>query len=160
MGVFLLILAIILLLVGLVGCVFPVVPGPPIAWVGLFLIKLSEFGSFSNQFLIWTAIITLILTLLDFIIPSLSTKRFGGSKAAQRGAMIGTIVGVFAGPWGILAGPFVGAFLGEYIVNPKDISKVLKIATGSFIGFLLSTGIKLIWCMMLLWWGLKAVIVG
>lgn len=157
MDVLLLILGALAILAGIVGSVLPLLPGPPLAWLGLLLLHFSKFAHFSTQMLIITAAITLIIAMLDYAIPVWSTRRFGGTKAGQRGAAIGIILGFFIGPFGIILGPLLGAFVGELIVQPAAHKRALKSALGSFVGFLLSTGIKLIWCVMMAWWFVKAV---
>ncbi len=158
MDIALLIIGALFVLVGIIGSILPLLPGPPIAWVGLLLLDFSNYADFSTQMLVITAIATVIIAVLDYLLPIFTTKKFGGTKAAQRGATIGTIIGIFLGPLGIIIGPFVGALLGELTAHPKDTQTALKVALASFVGFLLSTGIKLIWCMVLAWWFIKAVI--
>lgn len=158
MDIALVILGAIAILVGIAGSILPLLPGPPIAWAGLLLLHFSSYAHFSTRMLIITATITVVIAILDYLAPAWSTRRFGGTKAGQRGAMIGTIAGIFTGPWGIILGPLVGAFLGEIITQPKAHRRALKAALGSFIGFLLSTGIKLIWCVLIAWWFIKALI--
>lgn len=158
MDILLLILGALAVLTGIVGSVLPLLPGPPIAWAGLLLLHFSGYAQFSTRMLVITAAITLIIAVLDYFLPILATKKYGGTKAGERGATVGTIAGIFFGPPGLILGPFVGAFLGEMIVAPKEINRALKVALGSFIGFLLSTGIKLIWCLLIAWWFIKAVI--
>ena len=94
-----------------------------------------------------TLIITIILSVLDFIIPARGTKRFGGSKYGIWGTNIGLIIGILAPiPFGFLIGPFVGALIGELIYNSTDHHRALKAATGSFIGFIASSFIQFVVC--------------
>ncbi len=152
MDILFLVLGIILLLVGIAGSILPVLPGPVAAWLSLLLLHWTDYADFSNRFLIITAIITLLTIGLDYIIPGLGSRRFGGSKMGERGAMIGVFAGLFMGPLGIIAGPFVGAFLGELLNNSRDISRAVRAAIGSFIGFLAGTGIKLVLCLIFAWY--------
>ena len=71
------------------------------------------------------------------------TKRFGGSKAGERGAMAGALAGFLFGPVGIIVGPFVGALLGELIYDSSDKQRALRSGIGSFLSFFVGTGIKL-----------------
>lgn len=158
MSIFFLILGAVAILTGIVGCILPLLPGPPVAWLGLLLLHFSEYAHVSGRLLIITAAITILIMLLDYFMPVWATKRFGGTKAGQRGAAIGIIVGFFIGPWGIIIGPLAGAFLGEMLVAPKEGNRALKAAVGSFIGFLMSIGIRLIWCVLLAWWFVRALI--
>jgi uncharacterized protein YqgC (DUF456 family) len=83
--------------------------------------------------------------ILDYIIPALGTKKFGGSKYGIIGTTVGLVVGlIFLGPFGIIIGPFVGAFIGELIYDNENSNRAFKAAIGSFIGFLFSTGLKFI----------------
>lgn len=138
----LLIFAIIFILVGLAGCVLPVIPGPPISWLGLLFIEFTRFADFTSRFLLITAFITIVVTILDYVIPVWGTKKFGGSKAGIWGATIGMIVGIIFSPIGMILGAFVGAVIGEAI-NGKDSTTSFKAGFGSFIGFMLGIGLKL-----------------
>lgn len=158
MDIILLIIGALAVLAGIVGSILPLLPGPPIAWAGLLLLHFSSFAQFSARMLIITGVITLVIVILDYFLPILTTKKYGGTKSGIRGATIGTIVGVFLGPLGLIIGPFAGALLGELLINPQDLSRALKVALGSFIGFLFSTGIKLIWCVLIAWWFVRAVL--
>ena len=117
--------------------------GVPISWVGLILLYLSPSLEFDWVFITITGVIAIGLYILDYVIPAMGTKKFGGSKAGAWGTTIGLIVGIIAPiPFGILIGPFVGAFIGEVVFNQTRGNHALKAAFGSFIGFLASTFIK------------------
>ena len=138
------ILAVILGIVGLVGCILPVIPGPPLSWVGMLLIYLTHPEGMTLGLLLTWLGIALVVTVLDYVVPSWVTARTGGSKTAARGTFIGMILGIiFFPPWGMIAGSFLGALLSEVIFEGRDVMGSLKPAFGSFIGFLLSTGLKL-----------------
>jgi len=138
----LLILGIILMLTGIIGCLVPVLPGPPVSYLGLILLHFSRFGHFSANILIILAVMTIIVTLLDYVVPIWGTKKFGGSKYGTRGATIGLIIGLFLGPVGIIAGPLIGAIVGELIFK-DDIKYAIKAGFGSLLGFLTGIGLKL-----------------
>ncbi len=139
----LLVLSILLIITGLLGCVLPVLPGPPFSFLGLLLIHFTRFADFTVPFLIITASIAIIVTVLDYIVPIWSTKKFGGSKAGMWGATIGMIIGmVFLGPFGLILGPLLGAIIGESINGAKS-QNALRAGMGAFIGFLLGVGLKL-----------------
>jgi len=130
-------------LAGIAGCVLPVIPGPPLSWLGLLLLHWTRFAQFSTTFLLVMASIALAVTVLDYIIPLWGTKRFGGSKAGIWGATLGMVAGLFFfPPLGLIIGPFAGAVLGEVIAG-KDTAHAFRAGVGSFIGFLFSTGLKL-----------------
>jgi len=138
------IISVILGIVGLVGCILPVLPGPPLSWVGLLLLYLTGPEGMTLGFLLFWLAVAIVVTVLDYIVPSWVTKKAGGSKAAARGTLVGMLIGIiFFPPWGMIAGAFLGALLSEIIINGNDLDRSLKPAFGSFLGFLLSTGLKL-----------------
>lgn len=138
------IIAVILGIAGLVGCILPVLPGPPLSWVGLLLVYITGQSGMTTGFLIAWLAVAIVVTVLDYIVPSWITAKTGGSKAAARGTLVGLFLGlIFFPPWGMIAGSFIGALVSEIIFNGSDLQKSLKPAFGSFLGFLLSTGLKL-----------------
>ncbi len=144
MDVLLIILGLILIIAGIIGCILPGLPGPLTAWFGLVVTMWAKVIPDDWSFIAVSFAVVLIITVLDYIIPAVGTKKFGGSKYGTFGAIIGVIVGLFAPiPGGIIVGAFAGAFVGEYIKN-SDASQALKAAFGAFIGFLVSTGMQLI----------------
>lgn len=137
-----LILGIFLMILGLIGCLVPVLPGPPFSFLGLISLQVTRFGDFSKATLITLAAIAVVVTILDYVVPIWGTKKFGGSKYGIRGATVGLIIGIFLGPIGIILGPLIGAFVGEMIFK-DDISYAIKAGFGSLIGFLTGIGLKL-----------------
>ena len=134
----------ILCIVGLIGSVLPVLPGPPLGWLGLLFLELTVAIPTNYWLLGITFVIAIGIFLLDYMMPAISTKKFGGSKAGAVGAVLGLIIGILAPiPFGILIGPFLGAFIGEIIFNKTKGPQALKSALGSFLGFLASTIMKL-----------------
>ena len=131
-----------LLILGIIGCLVPVLPGPPISYCAIILLHLSRFGNFSNMILITLGAIAVVVTILDYIVPIWGTRRFGGSKYGMRGATVGLVIGLFLGPLGIILGPLIGAFVGEMIFK-DDINYALKAGFGSLLGFLMGIGLKL-----------------
>ena len=145
------ILAGLLLFLGFLGTFIPVLPGAPLAWLGLLVAYFSSFNQITIVYLIVTAVIAVAVSLLDNFLPVIMTNKIGGSKAATIGSTIGLIAGLFIGPAGIIAGPFVGALVGEMIHSRGDFATSLKSAWGSFLGFLLGTGIKMIAVGFFIW---------
>jgi hypothetical protein len=134
--------AVILIILGILGCILPVIPGPPLSFGGILILHYSKWGSIDTKLLLWMGIAAVIATILDYILPIWATKKFGGSKRGVWGATIGLVIGIFFfPPIGIIVGPFLGAFVGEY-TSPLNKNNALKSALGSFIGFLLGTGLK------------------
>lgn len=159
MDVFLAILAIVFGIVGLLGSVAPVLPGPPVSWVGLLVLSFTDYYDRPLSFLlVWLGIVVLV-TLADNFLPVLMTKKFGGSRPATIGTIIGMIAGMFFGPWGMIIGPFIGAFFGELIGNRSEGHIALRVATGAFAAFICGVGIKLISAGMILYYMAKEIIV-
>ena len=145
MDIFLLIVGFLFILLGIVGSFVPILPGPITGWVGLLILDLTKAVPIDWTFLGITLGVAVIITIVDYIIPAMGTKKFGGTRFGVIGTMAGLILGLFFfPPLGIIIGPFVGAFLGEMINDSKDSGKALKAAFGSFIGFLTSTFLKFI----------------
>ena len=145
MEVFLVTVGFIFTLMGIAGSFLPVLPGPFMGWIGLLLLHLTNTIPISYPLLIITFLISVIIWILDYIIPSMGTKRFGGSRWGAIGTTIGLIVGILLPiPLGFLLGSFLGALIGELLYNHKDIKRAFKAAFGSFAGFLASTTLKFI----------------
>ncbi|WP_152285584.1 DUF456 domain-containing protein [Flavicella marina] len=144
MDMLLTILGLFCITLGILGALLPILPGPPISWIGLLLLYGTRAVPNDNKFIWITLGIAILVTLLDYIIPVVGTKKFGGTKKGIWGSTIGLVIGLFFPPIGIIVGPFIGAFIGELIEDSADIQKAFKAAVGSFIGFVFSTGLKLV----------------
>ena len=153
------------ILAGLLGSFLPVLPGPSLSWLGITLLYFTHAVP-TNHWILWSTLtITVVISILDYVIPAQGTKKFGGSSYGIWGTNIGLVIGIFTPiPFGFLIGPFLGALIGELIYDSKDHNRALKAATGSFIGFLASSFIKFVLCMaflgLYLWivWQYKSVL--
>ncbi len=151
---------IILMITGIMGCILPLIPGPPLNYLGLLMLNFTSGYQFSNRFLLIWAFVTVAVFALDYIIPVWGTKKFGGSKQGVWGSVIGLVAGLFFfPPFGIIIGPFAGAVAGELIAG-KDSGAALKAGFGSFIGFLTGTIVKLVVSGMMTWYFAKELITG
>lgn len=148
------ILSILFLLVGIAGCIIPLLPGPPLAYVGLLLIQLKSSPPFSLRFMLIWAGIVVVISILDYLIPMYGTKKFGGTKYGMWGCMIGLVAGIWLGPWGIILGPFLGALVGEMLGNNQEVA--IRAAFGSFVGFVFGTLLKLVTCIIMAWYVVTA----
>ncbi|HPT01448.1 MAG TPA: DUF456 domain-containing protein [Bacteroidales bacterium] len=143
MDTVLIVIAVILLIVGIAGCILPFLPGPPLAYGSLLLLQFTSKKPFSEEFLVIWAVVTLAVVLADYYIPIWGTKKFGGTKSGVWGSTIGLVLGIFFfPPFGIIIGPFLGALIGE-LINNQDSKKAFRSAFGSFIGFIAGTVMKL-----------------
>ena len=148
MDILLIILGFICLIVGLIGCVVPVLPGVPIAYAGFWFLHFTDRVQFSWGFLLIWGIITVIVQVIDTVVPVWGTKLMGGSKAGVWGSTIGLVIGLFYGIWGIILRPFIEGVIGELIAQRKKGIKSFKLAlkagAGSFIGLMTGIVLKLI----------------
>lgn len=154
MDTLLIIIGFVLLIGGVAGCVLPVIPGPPLSFAALLLLHFTARVDIPLIIMIILGAATLIVTILDYIIPLWGTKKFGGSKAGVRGATAGLIVGLFLGPLGIIIGPFAGAVIGEMLAG-SDRNLAFKAGIGSFLGFLTGVGLKLIVSLLIAFYFVK-----
>ena len=145
MNIFLLVLAFLMMLIGLIGCIVPGLPGTPIAYIGLWIAQATEKIHFSWQFLLIWGIVVVIIAVLDYVVPACGTKHYGGTKWGVWGSTIGVFVGLFFGAMGVILGPLVGAVIGE-LISGKQLNDALKAGWGSFVGILFGTILKLIAC--------------
>lgn len=139
MDIVLLIIAALLVIIGMLGSFLPVLPGVPLSWIGLLLLHLTDPVPVNYLFLGITLVVTLLMIVLQYLIPALGSRYFGGSKRGMVGATVGLIVGIFIPiPFGIIIGAFGGAFIGE-VLNKSESRTAIRAAFGSFIGLLASS---------------------
>ena len=149
MDLLLLTIGFVFMVIGIFGSFMPVLPGPSISWLGILLVYFTNAVPVNYWILGITLLITIVISVLDYVIPAQGTKKFGGSSYGIWGTNIGLIVGIFAPiPFGFIIGPFLGAFVGELIYDYKDHGRALKAATGSFLGFLAGSFLKFVICMV------------
>lgn len=141
MDILLLLIGILCLLAGLAGCFLPLLPGPPVAYVGLLMLHLTGDVQFTaTQLSLWLALV-IAVQVSDYFIPALGSRYGGSSRWGTRGCLVGTIVGLFFMPWGIVLGPFLGAVAGE-LLGGREARQALKSGFGALAGFLLGTVLK------------------
>lgn len=157
METLIIILAIFVGVLGIVGSILPGLPGTPVSWIGLLILYIWGNGvnsagePMSIQTLMLWGVVTVAVSVVDYIVPMYFTKLTGGSKYAGRGAMIGLLAGILFTPIGMIAGSFLGAFLAEVHWGKKEGWDALKAAAGSFLGFIVGTGLKTIASVLILW---------
>ncbi len=130
----------------------------------MLLLHFSRFAQFETWVMITLASLTILVQVLDYIVPVWGTKKFGGSRFGAWGSIVGLIAGMFflpaIGPFGIitiLAGPFFGAWLGEIIAGQKN-NAALKAAFGSFVGFIAGTFMKVVMAVVITLISIKNVV--
>jgi uncharacterized protein YqgC (DUF456 family) len=154
-----LLLGALLILIGLAGAVIPALPGPPLSLLGLGLLKFHSTAGpqLSWELLGWLIFFTVLVTVLDYLLPVWGTKIFGGTRAGKIGSTIGLIGGLFVpvlGPLTFLFGPLIGAVIGE-LIGGSDFRLAVKSGFGSFLGFLGGAFIKLLLCLVILYYFIK-----
>ncbi len=144
METWIIVLAILAGIVGAVGSILPGLPGTPVSWVGLLLLYIWGPVDMPLRTLIVWGVVVAVVSVVDYIVPMYFTKLTGGSKYAERGALVGLVAGIILTPIGMILGSFLGAFLFEMYYARKDAGQALKVAFGSFLGFITGTGLKTI----------------
>ena len=153
MNTILIILAFVCFVVGIVATFTPVPPAVPVAWLGLLLAKLGGVD-IGVPALVWAAVIGVVLMVLDYVIPLLTTKRFGGTKYGVWGCTLGLLVSVVGLPFGptgllgVLFWPFVGAFVGE-IIKQRQMRPAMRSAFGAFLGIMTGSLAKVVYAVTL-----------
>ena len=121
----------VLVIFGIIGSVFPGIPGPVLSYAGivlLFVVKGSEIISVWH--LITFGILLIFLLLADYLAPILGARLAGSGKKGIYGAIIGALIGIFfIPPFGIFLGALVGAVIGEYY-SGKRLVESLKAGLG------------------------------
>ena len=143
------ILAILLAILGIVGSIVPALPGPPLSWVGVLCAYFcpgtnADGDPMSLTLLFVLLAITVVITVLDYVVPAFMVKSTGGHKAASAGAIVGLFAGMFFTPVGMIGGSLLGAFLGEFLVEKTGVWPSFKASLGAFAGFISGTFMKLI----------------
>ncbi|HKK83810.1 MAG TPA: DUF456 domain-containing protein [Atribacterota bacterium] len=141
----LIIIGVILNIIGIIGVILPALPGIVLNYIALILLYVAKGEvEFSLRILIVFGILTLLVTLLDYILPLLGARKYGASRMGVWGAVIGMLVGImFLPPFGIIFGLLIGAFLGELIAG-KEQSQALRAGFATFLGSLTSMVVKLL----------------
>lgn len=157
METLIIILAILAGVIGIAGSILPGLPGVPFSWLGMLILYIWGNGTnaagdpMSTRTLVIWGVVVVVVSVIDYLVPMYFTKMTGGSKYAERGALIGLVAGIILTPIGMIAGSFLGAFLAELFYAKKDPMESLKAAIGSFIGFIAGTGIKTVAAVLIMW---------
>ena len=151
------IIAVIAGVIGVAGSILPGLPGLPLSWIGILILYVWGSGVNSageplsmTALIVW-AVVVVAVTIMDYVVPPLITKKMGGSKYAEKGSLYGMIFGIIFTPVGMILGAFLGALLAELFVAKKREGEAVKAAFGTFLGFILGTGIKTIVSICILW---------
>lgn len=138
------IVVILLFVVGMVGAVYPILPGVLAIYAAYFIYGwLISWEPFGFWFWLIQTLIVIIIIVADYAVSALGVKKFGGNKAAIIGSTIGLIIGPFVIPaFGIILGPFIGAVVGELIIG-TSWQNAVRAGIGSVLGFFASSVVKI-----------------
>jgi len=143
MTVLLWVSAVLLVLVGLIGSLVPVLPGPVLVFIGLLLASWAEgFARVGLPTLVILALLTVAVYVVDFLAGAYGVERTGASRRAVIGAVIGTVLGLFFGLPGLVLGPFVGAVIGELTVR-RQLLEAGRAGAGAWLGIVLGAAAKM-----------------
>jgi uncharacterized protein YqgC (DUF456 family) len=111
-----------------------IVPGDPIGWVSLIAV----------------AVLALVAELLEFTMTGRYARKYGGSRRAGWGAILGGIVGAMVGFPVPIVGPVIGAFVGSFVgalvaelTGGASAGDATRVAKGALIGRVMSTVLKI-----------------
>lgn len=135
--------AVVLVIVGLAGVIFPALPGTVLIFAGLLLAAWAEgFTRVGYVALTLIGIIGAASYLVDFVAAALGAQRLGASRRAVWGAALGTLLGLPLGLPGVIFGPLIGAVLGELSAH-RNIKRAGQVGMAAWIGFLIGTAVKI-----------------
>lgn len=137
------IVAALLVVVSVIGSVMPGLPGPPLGYIGLLLLNMTDKVQHSTTFFVVWGVVVLVVSVLDYYIPIRMTRGLGGSSYGVKGSVIGMLAGMIFTPIGVILGTLAGAVIGE-MMGGSDFRNALRSGFGAFVGTMLSTGIKLV----------------
>ena len=143
-------LALLVMLIGFVGCVVPGLPGTPLILAAAIGHRLY-FGvhSINNLVLVCLVILTLLAWFLDYLASMYGAKRFGATWRGVLCAVVGGLVGVFFSLPGILLGPFIGATLFEAL-GGLEFKKAAHAGLGAALGLLAGVAGKCAVCVAMI----------
>lgn len=151
MEILVLVIGFLLMLVGVAGCILPMLPGPPLVYIGMLVLQISDRIQFSVTTLVVALVLVIISQVIDYVAPIIGTKYYGGGKWGKRGCLVGTLLGIFIfPPWGFIFGPLIGAVIGELLCG-KKIEEAITAGLGAFIGFFSGLVVKLLICGFLIY---------
>jgi len=145
----------LLQIIGIAGCILPMLPGPPLVYAGILLLHYTDKIEIPTTLLLGWLLIIVILQFIDYITPILGSKFSGGSQAGKRGCIVGTIAGLFFMPWGIIIGPFIGTAIGE-LLGGNTIKHAILSAIGALVGFIFGSLLKIVFCFYLLFYSISS----
>lgn len=137
----LLALSLILLVFGLPGLWVMIASA-----IGYAVLVPGKIGTFT---LVAVTLIAIAAEVVDFFLTGRYARKYGGSRRAGWGAIIGGVVGAMVGVplpiIGSVVGAFVGSFAGALIAEMSlgtGHAAATRVATGALLGRVVSTALK------------------
>jgi uncharacterized protein YqgC (DUF456 family) len=147
------VLAVVFFTIGVLGTILPALPGAPLIWLGMLIYGFFvKFQNLPLTFFIGQGLAVMLIFLIDYLASIWGVRRYGGSKEAVWGSILGGLLGLLVlGPFGLIFGPFIGAVAGE-VYRRSPLGKALEVGLGTLIGFLGGAVLKLsIEAVMIIW---------
>lgn len=148
-----LIIAVGFFIAGIIGTILPALPGAPLIWLGMLIYGfIVEFNNLPWTFYLGQGLAVALIFLIDYLSGIWGVRRYGGSRSAVWGSILGGLLGVILmGPFGLIIGPFAGAVIGE-LSQKKPVEKAFQVGVGTLIGFFGGTILKLaVEVLMIVW---------
>jgi hypothetical protein len=142
MEIFLAVPAALLALAGLAGCILPGLPGPPLNYISVILLQVA-WSPFSNMFLLAWAVVTIGVSVLDYLLPAWISQKAGATRQGIIGSYLGLLAGLVFPPVGMVAGLILGAIAGDMAAG-RPLHQAMRSGLANAFGTLMTTGLKLI----------------
>ncbi|MCY7410510.1 MAG: DUF456 domain-containing protein [Chitinophagales bacterium] len=138
----LILLAFLLSIIGIIGCIVPGLPGLILNYFAMWCMQWA-IKPFSISLLIVFGVLTILVLILDYLIPIWTGKKFGATQQGIIGSIAGMMAGIFFTPIGMFAGMIAGAVLGDLIAG-RSGAQAARSGIATFFGTLVSIGMKLL----------------
>ncbi len=143
----------------LIGVVVPFIPDTILLWAGFLVYHFFGMGTgLPVSFWVAMVILTVLILSSDFVVNAYFVKKYGGSKFAMVGAVVGLILGtILLGPLGILIGPFIFGFIVSFL-EKRESNHAFRIGAATTFAVFSSAVVKIILQIAMIIWFLTAVI--
>jgi uncharacterized protein len=149
----------LLMIAGLAGALLPMLPGTPLIFAGALLYAYAtDFETIGVGRLAILAVLAAVSSVLEHVAGALGARKFGGSRAAVIGALIGAVVGLAWPPLGLLVGPLVGAIAGEFM-RTRQLAGSVRAGMGTALGVIAGVvshfALAVVMVALFAWWATR-----